>query len=347
VLPYSTLRPALVAGLFILSLAACGRGPAPEQYLEFTGDTMGTSWTVRISSPEALALDADGREELAAAIQAEVDLVNEKMSTWREDSELSRFNAHDSSEPFAVSPETLHVFAAARLVSEESRGAFDITVGPLVNAWGFGPQAVTAPPGDDAIAALLEKVGYEKVLVDEEAGTVRKVYDRIYCDLSAIAKGYGTDRIADMLDERGYDYMAEVGGEIRANGVNHRGEVWRIGIINPDENGQPTSGVVPLRDTAMATSGDYRNIRLDASGRPYSHTIDPRTGRPVDHGLASATIIHPSAMMADAYATVLMVLGPDEGYDWALEMDLPVHLITHDGDGFTSRSTPAFEALYR
>jgi len=342
----STLRPALVAGLFI-ALTACGGRPAPEAYLEFTGETMGTSYTVRISSPEALALDAEGRNELAAAIQAEVDLVNEKMSTWRADSELSRFNAHASTEPFAVSPETLHVFAAARQVSEESGGAFDMTVGPLVNAWGFGPQAVTQPPSDDQIAALQEKVGYRKVHVDADAGAVRKERPDLYCDLSGIAKGYGTDRVAGMLEARGYDYMAEVGGEIRARGVNHRGETWRIGIINPDESGRPTSGVVPLQDTGMATSGDYRNIRLHADGTPYSHTIDPRTGRPVEHGLASATIVHPSAMMADAYATVLMVLGPEEGYDWAIEMDLPVRLIWHDGEGFTSRSTPAFEALYR
>lgn len=342
----STLRPALVAGL-LLFLAACGGRGAPELYLEFTGETMGTSYTVRVSSPEALALDAAGREELAAAIQAEVDLVNEKMSTWRAGSELSRFNQHASTEPFAVSPETMHVLGAAQRVSEESGGAFDMTIGPLVNAWGFGPQAVTRPPGDEEIARLKEKVGFEKVRVDEEAGTVRKDQPEVYCDLSGIAKGYGTDRVADMLEARGYDFMAEVGGEIRAHGVNHRGETWRIGIINPDEHGQPTSGVVPLKNTGMATSGDYRNVRLDAEGRPYSHTIDPRSGRPVDHGLASVTIIHPSAMIADAYATVLMVLGPDEGYDWAVSMDLPVHLIYHDNGGFSSRSTPAFEALYR
>ena len=342
----STLRPALVAGLLIL-LVSCGARPAPELYLEFTGETMGTSYIVRVSSPEALALDAAEREELAKAIQAEVDLVNEKMSTWRPDSELSRFNQHEGTEPFPVSPETLHVLAAAQRVSRESDGAFDITVGPLVNAWGFGPQAVTQPLSDERIAELKQKVGFERLHVDEETGTVRKEIPEIYCDLSAIAKGYGTDRIADMLDARGYDYMAEVGGEIRTRGVNHRGEPWRIGIINPNEKGQPVSGVVPLHDTAMATSGDYRNIRFDADGKPYSHTIDPRTGRPAAHGLASATIIHPSAMMADAYATVLMVLGPEEGYDWAVEMGLPVHLIHHDGDAFASRSTPAFEALYR
>ena len=342
----STLRPALVAGLFI-ALTACGRPEAPELYLEFTGETMGTGYTVRVSSPGALALDEAGREELAHAIQAELDLVNEKMSTWRADSELSRFNQHDSTEPFPVSPETLLVFAAAQQVSEESGGAFDITVGPLVNAWGFGPQAVTGPPSDEEVAALKARIGYEKVHVDEAAGTVSKDDPAIYCDLSGIAKGYGADRVADMLAERDYDFMVEVGGEIRARGENHRGEPWRIGIINPGEDGQPTRGIVPLRNTGMATSGDYRNVRLDADGTPYSHTIDPRTGRPVEHGLASATIIHPSAMMADAYATVLMVLGPEDGYEWALEMDLPVHLIHHDGDGFASRSTPAFEELYR
>lgn len=308
---------------------------------------MGTTYTLRISSPEATALSAAAREQLAGAIQAELDLVNEQMSTWRDDSYLTRFNQYDGSDWFPVAPETAFVMAAAQRAAEESDGAFDMTVGPLVNAWGFGPQRAVALPLDEEIAAVLERVGYQQVEVDEEASAVRKSNPWVYCDLSGIAKGYGTDRVADLLDEYGYDYMVEVGGEIRTRGVNHRGEVWRIGIINPAAEGRPTRGVIRAADIAMATSGDYRNFREDADGRRFSHTIDPRTGRPVDHALASVTVLYPTAMMADAYATVLMVLGPEAGYDWAIARSLPVHFIVHEEDGtFSSRSTPALEALY-
>ncbi len=305
---------------------------------QFSGPTMGTLYHV---TAHGLPRDG-GAQSLQDAVQAALDGVNAKMSTYQADSELSRFNAAPGVEPFQVSPDTAEVFRIARRVSEESNGTFDITVGPLVNAWGFGPETFTAPPDDGALAVLRERVGWEKVTVNPNNTLVKSRPD-VYCDLSAVAKGYGVDKAADALDALGIaNYMVEVGGEVRARGLNPDGKPWRIGIEKPTEGERSVQEVVGLSGMAMATSGDYRNFR-EQDGRRISHEIDPRTGRPVTHMLASATVLHPSCALADAYATALMVLGPEDGYDFAVKLDLPACLIVRNQDGtFSIARTPRF-----
>ncbi len=366
---------ASAAGLFLCTAAAILLLPACErrethELVQINGEALGTSYHIKVVR-HALAGEEQGsspsRQTLEEIVTRELERVNEKMSTWQDDSELSRFNQHDSAEPFALSADTLYVMQAALQVSEETDGAFDITVGPLVNAWGFGPEETAGPPPDDKLQTLQQSVGYDKLLLeiskegerlmdikaqlreqpDDPAGTALKAHPDVYADLSAIAKGYVVDRIAEAFLLAGAeDFMVEIGGEVRAHGINAQERIWRIGIVNPalDPNA-PSTGIVPLQDKAMATSGDYRNFKVDEAGNRYHHTIDPRLGRPVSHALASATVVHRSCMYADAYATALMVMGPEEALDWANEKNLAVYLIIHDGEDFTTEMSSGFDDL--
>jgi thiamine biosynthesis lipoprotein len=240
------------------------------------------------------------------------------------------------------------VDAAARL-SRESAGAFDVTVGPLVNLWGFGPQAGAAPahpavPGDEALARARQRVGFDKLEVRLDPPALRKEAE-LYVDLSAIAKGHGVDRVAGRLVSAGCsDLLVDVGGEVRAIGRNPGGRVWRVGVETPDPAQLGgVERVLVLDHVAAATSGDYRNY-VEVDGQRYSHTIDPRTGRPVSHGLASVTVLHASAMWADGYATALDVLGPEAGFELAERLGLPALFLVREDGSFRTRYTPALES---
>jgi thiamine biosynthesis lipoprotein len=327
----------------IYSYTCADRDPA-QQTVSFRGETMGTTFEVKVV---AESLSETRQNELRSRITSELDDVNEKMSHYREDSELSRFNRSDGIEPFHVSSETFEVFRRAEELSELTEGAFDVTVGPLVNAWGFGPKGQPERvPTDEEITEIKDKIGFDKLELDMEQGTIRKIEPAIVCDLSAIAKGYGVDRVASALDAEGLrDYMVEVGGEVKTRGVNAQGDAWRIGIEKPIVGGRTIQKIVSLSDVAMATSGDYRNY-YEVDGERISHMIDPRSGRPISHRLASVTVIDDQCTSADGWATALMVLGPDEGYALAKEQDLPVYFLVHDGEsGFRELTTPAFERL--
>ncbi len=333
--PRSARRFLLLAPSICAVLAACS--PQPREYL-FSGPAMGTQYNIKVvavlSARELQAVDQAIRDVLAA--------LDTKLSNYRPDSELSRFNQDTSCQPFALSPETEQVFRIALRIARESGGAFDITVGPLVDAWGFGPHPAAQPPGDAELAALRERVGYQHL---EWAGehAIRKKRPEIQCDFSALGPGYGVDCIARALEQRGiHRYMAELGGEVLAKGLNAGGVPWRIGIERPvsgeEESIQRT---VHLRDMAVATSGDYRNYR-EVNGVRYSHHIDPATGRPLTHPLASVSVLHPHCAEADAYATTLMVLGPDKGLAFAEAQHLPAYFIVHKEGGFEERATPDF-----
>lgn len=350
-------RPAYVrwpAGVAVCLLAALGFsrfGPfAPKNrpesnarpLLEFAGPTMGTHYTVKVIA----ALDPSGRDQLRQAIHESVDSIDRMMSTWKPDSELSRFNRHADTSPFPVSPEMIQIFQDARAVSEASRGAFDVTVGPIVNAWGFGPEKKSSPPPDEEIAGLLERVGFEMIEIDVESSTLRKTRPDLYCDLSGIAQGFAADKTAEMLESMGYqDYMVDISGEFRAKGLNASGEPWQIAIELPDAPERTAKLVVPLSDRALATSGDYRNY-FEKDGTRFSHEIDPITGRPIGHKLASASVIMDRCSLADAYATALMVLGPDKGLELAARLHLPAFLLVrNDAGGFDSLETPEFATI--
>ena len=333
------MRYFLLSVICFLPLASC-QSERPPALHEFTGLSMGTSWSVKINA-ETLPLP---RQQLKSQFDAILDRVNGEMSTYLPESELSIINAAHSTGPIPVSRSLMQVLEAAREISRLTRGGFDVTVGPLVNLWGFGPEQDFTVPGEEQIDAALRLAGYEYLRLDQAASALKKAHGGIQIDLSAIAKGYGVDRVADYLDSLQLnDYLVEIGGEIRARGVNREQAPWQIGIEQPVAGQRGVQRIIKLDNMAMATSGDYRNF-FEQDGIRYSHTIDPRTGRPVTLDLASVTVLHPSAMLADAWATGLLVLGPEQGYATALENGLDAYFIVHHDKGFREKFTPGFEA---
>lgn len=308
--------------------------------MALTGATMGTTWGVSYIEP-AHAVDAD---QLWADIQALLDDTNLSMSTYEADSEISAFNRSPVGEWVQASSAYFEVLQAALEVGRHSEGAYDVTVGPLVDLWGFGPgRAVDAVPPEEAIASLMERVGQHHLRLDEDKGSVMKHRD-LSLDFSSLAKGHAVDRIAALLAERGIDrFMVEVGGEMRLSGLSARGDPWRIAIEQPDRTFRSAAAAMSLTDVAIATSGDYRNY-FEVEGRRYSHMIDPRTGHPVAHELVSVTVVHPECMVADAWATALVVLGRERAMAVAREQGLAVYFIHRAGDEFVHSHTPLFSS---
>lgn len=318
----------------------------PEAIATLAGETMGTTWTVRLAG----APDTARRDEARVAVEAALARVDDSMSTWKEDSELSRFNRHAPDTPFPISRDLLTVLQVSRGISEQSGGAFDVTVGPLVDAWGFGPggrDRPFAPPDEATLTAARALTGYRKLRIDGLATEISKATAGLRVDLSAVAKGYGVDQAAAALEALGErDFVVEVGGEVVARGRRGDGP-WRVGVEYPsDEPSRRVYATLQLSDAAMATSGSYHNFRAH-EGKTYAHTIDPRSGRPVEHSLVSATVVTDSCARADAWATALTVLGSEAGLEVAARHGLAVLLISRGPDGgLTERTTPDF-ARYR
>ena len=328
------LRALLLFGLSLV-LVACER---PVDIGRVSGPTMGTVWSVQVGErPADLSLPA-----LQEDIEALLLRVNQQMSTYIADSDLSRFNQAPPGTWQQIPEEFSEVLAASLTMAETSQGAFDPTVGPLVNLWGFGPEGRRSQaPDAGAVAAARERVGWERIDVRESGREIRQPGE-LYLDFSAIAKGYAVDLIGEYLDARGVEgWLVDIGGDMRARGLKPDGEPWRIGIERPVNGQRQVHSVVQPGDLAMATSGDYRNYFRDGD-RQFSHTIDPRTAEPVDHGLVSVTVLHPSCMFADGYATLLTVLGPDEGLAFAQREGLAVLLISRDGEAFREAMTEGF-----
>lgn len=325
----------------VLTLAACGDAVDRDELIVITGPTMGTTYAVKL-------YDASGGVDstaLQSRIDALLERINDQMSTWLPDSELSRFNTSRDTGWFPVSAETAHVVEAAAAVSALSDGAFDVTVGPVVNLWGFGPQREDSGlPSDEEIANAIQRIGFRQLYARDKPPALRKRRADLYVDLSAIAKGFAVDELARLLVDRGVrSFLVEIGGELRARGTKPDGASWSVAIEQPLPNASTVQEIVALWDSAIATSGDYRNY-VERDGKNYSHTIDPRNGRPIAHGLASVSVITPSAMRADALATAIMVMGPEEGYELAVREDLAVQLIIRSGDEFRVLATPQFES---
>jgi thiamine biosynthesis lipoprotein len=265
------------------------------------------------------------------------------MSTYIEDSELSGINQSNSSDWLPVSGELYAVLDAALAMSQVTDGAFDVSIGGLVNLWGFGPE-----PGSDRIPdnseleRRLANSGFQKIELRLTPRAVKKAAPGIYLDLSAIAKGYAVDRVAEYLEQAQIEhYLVDIGGEIRARGRNQSGQAWRIGIEKPLVDSREAGWVVGLENISMATSGDYRNFFMH-EGRRYSHTIDPATGWPVSHPLVSVSVVSPSTMMADALATALLVMGPEKGFNFAETRAIPALFISRAENGFSEHFTSTF-----
>lgn len=311
--------------------------------LEVSGPTMGTTFNVKVSVDSVRTGD---QEQLLAAVTTALERINALMSTWDPESEISRFNRHLSSEGFPVSTETAEVFRISREVSRASSGAFDVTVAPLVKAWGFGGgDQLPEPPGQDAMDLIRVKVGYE--LIQVLPTQLIKSLPAVEADLSAVAKGYGVDAVADAVAALGYqNYLVEVGGELRARGQRTPEHPWRVAIERPDPAARALYETVDLKDISMATSGDYRNF-YERDGVWLSHLIDPRTGHPINHHLASVSVLHDACAWADAWATALIVLGPEQGLEAAEAQGLAAYFIVRDGEqSFHAFASSAWQARF-
>ena len=330
-------REWLFCFLLAFFLAGCVRQPEPGQ---LAGDTMGTTWHVSYIG----GLPGVTQKQLQQGIEAQLEQVNRVMSTYINDSEISRFNALAPHHSFESSPEFFTVLSAALDVGQKSEGTYDVTVMPLVNLWGFGPKGITdTAPDAHNIAKLLEQVGQNNIRLDSENLSVMKLHD-LSLDFSSLAKGYAVDKVAQWLSAQGiHRFMVEVGGEMRMSGLSGRSDPWRIAIEQPDSSGRSVAVTIGLSDAAVATSGDYRNY-FEADGRRYSHIIDPRTGYPVAQDLVSVTVVHPSSMIADAWATALTVLGAERAMAVAQEQGLAVYFIRRVDDTFVHSHTPLFAA---
>jgi len=331
---------AVAAALFLLFRG--GSPDKPVDLLHLTGTTMATIYNVKVVGP---GFTAGERARIEGIVETELERVDAVMSRYRAGSVLDRLNRSRSTGFQAVPGELAAILLLARSVSDLSGGAYDVTVGPLVGLWGFDEKRrLATPPEETAVAAARERVGFGLLEIDPGGPAVRKLHPELDIDLSSIAKGHGVDRVSAALAAAGYrDHLVDIGGEVRAVGRNPRGEPWRVGVEKPLDRRREVLEAVGLSDMAMATSGDYRDFYL-LEGRRVSHTIDPRDGRPVDHGLASVTVLDPVCARADALATALTVLGPVEGPALAEREGLAALFLVRRDDGtFERRATPAFE----
>jgi len=311
---------------------------ADPTLVELTGDTMGTYYRVLLTRR-----DGQKKGDIQSGINSLLNRIEDQMSTWRPESELSRFNKSESTDWFKVSPETVLVVAESLRIAELSSGAFDPTIGPLIDLWNFGAEGGEPRiPTDEEIAASKQKTGWEKVTVRSDPPALKKLEPEIQINLSAIAKGYGVDAVSDWLVEQGEEnHLVEIGGEDRARGVKADGSSWRVGVQAPDEMPReqtvgPIFQIVELSDRSIATSGDYQNY-FEVDGKRYSHTIDPVAGRPITHDVASVSVLAQTCMAADGWATAFTVLGPEKGMELATAQNLAVLILV--------RGEPKFDVL--
>ncbi len=330
-------------GVFVSLIASFGlitllsQCQSTSSIVSISGQTMGTSYSIKITGLP----DTQTVSQLKIDIEQQLTNLNKTFSTYDNGSELSAVNRIPVGEWIVVSDQMFNVLEAASFIADKTDGAFDITVGPLVNLWGFGPEfRVDQLPADTDIQSKLTMVGYDNLQLKD--GLLRK-NKSVSIDLSAIAKGYAVDQLVEYLKRLGVkSCLVEIGGEIRAFGKKSVNMDWRIAVESPFFDRREQEMTLSLRDYAVATSGDYRNF-FSKNGKQYSHTIDPKTGYPVDHQLASVTVLHESAMFADAWATAMMVLGVEKGFSLAESQQLAILFIERSGDQFVRHETKFFQ----
>lgn len=284
-------------------------------------------------------------EQLQAELQKVLDDLNAVLSTYQPDSELMRFNNSPVGQWVAVSPVLFKTVVITLSVSQASKGMYDITVGPLVNLWGFGPDAQPVKtPDDKQIAKARQRIGWEKIGVDDSQMSLMRKAD-VQLDLSSVGEGAAVDTLSDKLIALGIKgFMVSVAGCTRVQGLKADGKPWVIAIEKPDGSGD-VQQILKLDDQIISTSGSYRNYR-EIDGVRYSHTINPKTGRPITHkGVSVSVVLSESTTLADAWATALNVLGPDEGYDVAEAQHLAAYFIRRTENGLVVRYTSAFKPL--
>jgi len=339
----------LIKFLLLLTLAVClpaaiwyFRQPDGRKPVRLEGATMGTTWSVVLGTKPAGADPA----ALQLLLQQQLDLINTQMSTYDPASEVSRFNVSSSTDWFPVSAETAQVVELAQEISRVSDGAFDITVGPLVDLWGFGPKPRREKhPSDSEIATARRLVGYRHVQVRRFPAALRKDIPGLRIDLSAIAKGYAVDKLADVLSSQGIgEMLVEIGGEMLIRGKNPEGKPWRIAVEKPQAGERGIEKIFQLTDTGVATSGNYRNFFVE-DGQRYGHTIDPAKGRPVRHRLASVTVLAATSARADALATALMAMGDERAMEFCRHKGVAAYMVLHQGEDTQAVMSDSFRML--
>lgn len=326
-----------LALLGLAFLVSCS--DAPER-IEFSGRTMGTTYSVVLFSKDP----RHSADKIQTKVDTVLERVNAQMSTYDPNSELSQFNQLESTSPVVISRDLERVVSRALEIARITDGALDITVGPLVNLWGFGPNArPEKQPTQEQLDALSERVGYKKLKVDNHQ--LIKAHPGVYVDLSTIAKGYGVDKVGNLMDQLGINqYLIEIGGEILAKGGKPADENWKLAIEKPVSTERAVQEIVEFKEGALATSGDYRNY-FEEEGRRYSHIIDPETGEPIQHNLVSVSVYADDTMSADAYATALLVMGTEKAKAFAVENQLAVMLIYKTDKGFEEYASKWFKPL--
>ncbi|HUS38904.1 MAG TPA: FAD:protein FMN transferase [Pirellulales bacterium] len=334
------------AGVVAFSLYLFVAATFGSDLVALSGNTMGTTYSIKFHAVD----DAIAREPLQSKIDLRLKEIDGRMSTYQPQSEVSRFNRAAAGIWFPVSDDTASVVAVAQDIARKSGGAFDITVGPLVRLWNFGaasdPTKGFVPPSAEQIRAAQATVGFERLEVRAQPPALRKSLDGLEIDLSGIAKGFAVDRLCEILQAHQLDrYMVEIGGEVRVSGTRSDGQRWTVGVESPDRNARRLQGTVRPLNSAIASSGDYR-IYHEYDGVVYSHTIDPRSGRPIRHELAAVTILAEDCATADALATAVLVLGPVEGKQWAEEHGIAALLFSRSPEGTTTTRTSHFNVPF-
>ncbi len=317
----------------LFALASCLGKEDP--FSSFEGRTMGTTYHIKVVPK----LTGKAESRLFQNIQQILKRINNQMSTYQKRSEISRLNALTAGQSLTLSPELYGVMMRSMDINRETKGAFDVTVGPLVNLWGFGAQSTKRKtmPSVQQIEAVKAYTGINLIKIDSKNKTIEKRLDNVYVDLAAIAKGYGVDAVSAYLQETGItDYMVEIGGEVKVSGVKDKknNKKWKIAVEKPLAGKRENGRILSVKDISIATSGDYRNY-FEYNGKRYSHTINPVTGYPVAHNLASVSVFAARCMDADAYATALMVMGESHGLEFADEKKIKVIFYVHHNGTYT------------
>jgi thiamine biosynthesis lipoprotein len=337
---------AAVAFLILLVANACERERSQGERIE--GEVAGTRFVVQLAE----RLPPSERAQVEKIVKDALNGVNSKTSTALPDSELSKLNGVEAGVELPVSVDAFEIVREAVRVSALTGGAFDVTVAPLARLWGFGPGASvgSAPPTEEEIERERARVGFTNLVLDDDSITITKRIESLELDLSGIATAYALDLAAAALEERGYkNYLIEAGALVRTHGKDATGAPWLVPIVKPGPGQGEIQRNVPLSGFSMATSGDYRGAD-DAeglAGKLHAHLVDPRTGRPLDHGLLSVTVLGETCMTVDALSIGLLVLGPEEGFRLAANQELPaLFLVRSESGALEERKTPAFAELF-
>lgn len=331
---------AILQPVIVVALAATMTGCLFQDTIEsFDGPTMGSTFSVKYVRSSGVA-DKQTLQQETSNILAELD---RQLSTYRADSDIERFNALPAGRCEVMPPAVRLLVETGEQLSLQTDDAFDLTLEPLLNLWGFGPQGrVEQTPGEAQIAEVMQRVGHKHLRIEGEQLCKSAAVE---VDFNSIAAGYAVDRVAQRLQELGVSsYLVEITGELKAQGRKPDGSPWRIAIEAPRDDQRVAQQVIELDGLAVSTSGDYRNY-FERDGRRYSHTLDPHTGRPVEHKLASVTVLDGSALQADGLSTALMVLGPERGFEFARQHRIAALFVIREGQGFVTKSTDGFEQV--